>query len=142
MIEVSGIDELKLILKGLEIDIDEAAMEGAEATAYQVRNTAIKSIKQVSQGKKRKIYLQGGTPHMHTSSKAGDAPNVDTGVLIKSIAVERGIGHWLVGSSDKKAPWLEFGTKSIAPRPFLYPALRENIGNLSENVLNAIKRRI
>lgn len=66
-------------------------------------------------------------------SKPGEPPHVDTGLLKRSVGFvkpaprKRWIGTGL-GSKDKTgyAKFLEFGTRYMAPRPFLRPAFSRN----------------
>ncbi len=60
-------------------------------------------------------------------SMPGDPPNVDTGTLRRSITHELlNESTARVGSNIKYAPALELGTKNMAPRPYLRPAVANN----------------
>lgn len=62
---------------------------------------------------------------LHRASKPGDPPAPDTGALKRSTFVER-IGKGArVGVAMLYAKWLEFGTATIRPRPFMRPALAQ-----------------
>ena len=143
---VTGDKELMKALKKLGAGATKALRQGINATAQQVRNTAVKSIQQVSQGETVTRYSQGGRPYNHTASVAGDAPNTDTDALVKSIAVEQPNDNTaFVGSGLDNPPyplWLEFGTSKMKPRPWLQPALDANIGNLNTNISKAVQRLI
>jgi HK97 gp10 family phage protein len=59
----------------------------------------------------------------HQASAPGETPAVDTGNLMNSIqAVQESDLHATIGVGAEYAVWLEFGTRRIAPRPFLGPA--------------------
>lgn len=103
-----------------------ATVTAAVASGELVRGTAIKSIQNKSMGSQVTRTTTSGQPYNHTSSKAGDAPNTDTGRLISSIQVETDKKGVTVGSSLKYAKWLEFGTKIMRARPWLWPALEQN----------------
>lgn len=66
----------------------------------------------------------------HWSSQPGDPPATDTGILIGGIThnVKKERGQWIgrVFSGAKYSAWLEFGTKNMAARPFMRPALINN----------------
>lgn len=66
----------------------------------------------------------------HQASAAGEAPASDTGFLARSIShdvvVVNGEVVGMIKASAPYAPHLEFGTKHIAPRPFMQPALEQN----------------
>lgn len=145
MMKVSGLEKtLKALSKFSGVDIDKAIDDGVVATAYEVRNSAVKSIQQKSSGEVVQRQRQGGEGYYdHTASKPGDAPNTDTGTLVRSVAVEHPFsGEAFVGSDVKYASFLEFGTKTMGARPWLYPALQQNIGNLTDNIEKQVKRRI
>ena len=73
----------------------------------------------------------------HRASAPGEAPAIDTGNLVNSI-------NTTLDNSDKKkvfaivytgveyAPWLEFGTGRISPRPFFRPAVDENLDKIKK----------
>ena len=99
-----------------------------QATAYEVRNIAVASIQKQSAGKVVTATKQGGGVYSRVVSRPGDAPNTDTGRLAQSIAMEMTANAYKtarVGTNDKKAPFLEFGTRNMKARPFLYPALEK-----------------
>lgn len=65
----------------------------------------------------------------HRASEPGNPPAVDTGRLRDSISVIKYANasdlESRAGTNLKYAPFLEFGTKHIAPRPFWNPAVDE-----------------
>jgi len=63
-------------------------------------------------------------------SEAGSSPRIDTGMLVSSInAVEFNNGFkWRIGPTlpdGLHGAFLEFGTETMAPRPFVRPAYDE-----------------
>lgn len=66
----------------------------------------------------------------HRASAPGDPPAPDTGRLRASYGfttARTGAGGELtVGTGDKKAKWLEFGTSRMRPRPHLRPVMLRN----------------
>ena len=89
--------------------------------AHQIRNHAIESI-QRGQKTGREYKIRSVT---HTASAPGEAPANMTGNLVRSIRVEHfpGSGTARVAVAASYARELEFGTKKIAPRPFLRPSI-------------------
>lgn len=74
---------------------------------------------------KRMIEAGSVSGKIHLPSKPGEPPNSDSGQLARSIFVER-TGP-LSAASIADAPHavpLEFGTSTIAARPFMAPAAR------------------
>lgn len=63
---------------------------------------------------------------MHKASAPGDPPATDTGTLANSIESKREGLSAVVWTEKKYAKWLEFGTRKIAPRPFMAPAVAAN----------------
>lgn len=94
--------------------IDEVAEDAVRETAATVVDDVLVSFAQPKSGR---IY--GG----HQASAPGESPAIDEGDLSNSIRQEKiDEASYRVGSTDEKAPHLEFGTSRIAPRPFLTPA--------------------
>lgn len=69
--------------------------------------------------------LAGMGPHQ--ASRPGEPPAPDTGTLRNSIrTIDTSNAKRIrvrVGTAVKYAPWLEFGTRRMAPRPFMRPAM-------------------
>src|SRR5690625_5787648 len=62
----------------------------------------------------------------HTASAPGDAPNIDTGRLINSLNVTRsGSTSAEVLANVEYAAYLELGTRNMAARPFMTPAVEQ-----------------
>lgn len=148
-LKITGDDELIRKMTSLGADMEKALERGIVSTAYQVRNTAIKSIQKQTVGTYVIRYSQGGKRYSHVASKQGDAPNTDTGALVNSIVVEHKKGELFafVGSGLKYATWLEFGTKRkgvtyMEARPWLQPALDANMKNLEQNIIKQAKNMI
>ena len=60
----------------------------------------------------------------HRASAPGEAPADDTGKLVSSIVTQRkSVLTWQVRVRAAYGLFLELGTRKIAPRPFLKPAL-------------------
>ena len=78
----------------------------------------------------------------HRPSAPGFVPNIDTGTLRSSIGHEvisrRSVIDGFVGvaSMVKYGLFLELGTRTMAPRPFLRPALARN----AEKISNIFKK--
>ena len=64
---------------------------------------------------------------------------VKTGTLQRSIIWQGGEGEYSVGSRVHYAPYVEYGTSRMAPRPFLSPALLWNLPMLKEALLNKVE---
>lgn len=119
---VTGVKEMQANLAALGKKYSDAIAKAAFAAAQSVRSDAIKSIQTVSSGNTVTRYRADGTPYTHTASKEGDAPNTDTGDLVKSVQVEVKPDGVYVGSRLEYAGHLEFRLN----RPWLIPALEKN----------------
>lgn len=119
--EHSTIVELKESIRGITSDQFKALSISQKLFALKIHELAVKSISNISQGRN----YPRGKDKKHTASKPGDPPNVDTGDLIQSVQVDP-VDEitFLVGSNLEYAPHLEFGTREMAARPWLLPAVR------------------
>jgi len=123
---ITGVDELQRNMAALSKKFGEEVAKAAVQGGQMVRSTAIRSIQTVSQGSPSTRYRAGGGAYNHVTSRERDAPNTDTGALVRSIMVEVRADDVYVGTSIEYAPYLEHGTINMTPRPWLLPALEEN----------------
>lgn len=116
--------------KKLTPQIEAEMIKATREAVFLIHSTAIKSIQQNSSGDRQTRYKPKRTVR---ASKPGDAPNTDTGRLVKSVDFNfenRGlVGE--VGTNLKYGKHLEFGTKTMAPRPWLSTAVKSVEGKLS-----------
>lgn len=93
--------------------------------AVNVHREAVRSLHEPGSGR---VYVKNNPRRIHRASAPGAPPATDLGLLAASVGWA--IGHDAVGvfaqvgSGLRKALWLERGTRTIAPRPFLRRALR------------------
>tara|TARA_R110000851_G_scaffold143173_1_gene282056 strand:- start:524 stop:952 length:429 start_codon:yes stop_codon:yes gene_type:complete len=81
----------------------------------------------------------------HRASAAGEAPASDTGNLVRNIKVKEEKRSVKVGILDQKAiygAYLEFGTSTIAPRPWLKPATDMSKDFIKKSFTIALKKNI
>lgn len=101
---------------------EQAAARQTALRAQELRTIIISKFAP-GRGETYELYKPRRT---HTASAPGDAPAVDTGRLRGSIAANQLAPYrWRVGTNVKYAAFLEFGTRRIAPRPFMRPSLEE-----------------
>lgn len=92
-----------------------ATLERAVAVKAQELRTEV--VEQLTQPGRGQRYGR------HIASAPGDSPAVDGGRLWQSIvALKVDQFRWRVGTNVEYALYLEFGTRRMAPRPFLRPA--------------------
>jgi len=112
---------LNKFMKNYSDSMKEVLSQALFVTAQEVRSRAIKSIQNISPGNVVERYGQGGKKYSHVAAKKGEAPNNDTGTLVKSIAAEKvNDKKYIViaGSNLDYVKFLEFGGW-----PFLFPAV-------------------
>lgn len=121
--QLTGTAELKRALAEFGINADKELANIVNGTAQNVRTHAIRSIQR---GTKSGITYDKIDPkRTHRASAPGEAPATDTGRLANSIEADIEGKNATVFTNVNYAPWLEFGTRTIAPRPFMFPALEK-----------------
>lgn len=89
--------------------------------ALDLKAQMILSFKQPKHG----LTYQRGSK-THTSSAEGEAPAIDTGVLMSSIQVTNESAYTsTVTVGSEYGAYLEFGTKRMGARPFVVPAINK-----------------
>jgi HK97 gp10 family phage protein len=128
------------IFKNIEALKSKAEAETARAvraTAQAIRNDAIISVKShLSAGE---VYTRGTVKHV--ASKPGSPPNQDRGTLTRNIRVT--MNDDLTADISSNAPYsaaLEFGTRKMAARPFMTPAVEGQRVKHKERLQKAIMR--
>jgi HK97 gp10 family phage protein len=142
MTEVSGMEELLQNFEKLKGKYTDAVAKALVESAVIVQGDSIKSIQTKSPGHEVMRYREGGRAYTHTASRPGDAPNTDTGGLVRSIKTEVKAKDVFVGTSLRYGKHLEYGTQHTAARPWLLPALERNRKAIKERVGVAMKRAI
>ncbi len=128
-IEIVFVSNLKDVIG----KIDETAKARMNEAVNTVRNHAVETL---SGSRSGKTYKVPGTQTTYTASAPGEPPAVQTGELSQSIATEvEGEGRDIVGrvGTDKKQGLMtEFGTKNMAPRPWLRPSFERQESKVRE----------
>lgn len=103
-----------------------ALRKRAAALVFQTAKAAENAAKIAMTGQKSGKLYKRGKKKTHQASAPGEAPAVDTGTLRRSILTQRdGDLRAVVSVGAEYAVWLEFGTRRMAPRPFLGPAFEQ-----------------
>jgi HK97 gp10 family phage protein len=130
--KLNGVDLVKRRLANMAVKTNANVQQQVILAAFRVQATAKRSI-------------QNSPPDEETGrSIPGNPPKTDTGRLVNSIFVDseedaEGF-RALVGTNVEYGRHLEFGTKSIEPRPWLQPALEENREINIREVSKAVSR--
>ena len=141
-VEVEGMAELKRNLAKLEINFGKEIKGALIAGGLLVETQAKQNVQEVSAGQSVTRYRLGGASYNHVASSPGDSPNTDTGALVRSITTEVKEQSVFVGTTIEYAPWLEFGTINMKPRPFLHKALTSKQNKINELFAKAVKGAI
>jgi HK97 gp10 family phage protein len=122
----------KQLLKTLRPAMMRGVIKGVEL----VRSIAIQSIQ--SGAKTGRVYQRRGV--VHQASAPGQPPASDTGRLVNSIVTSYDIEQLsgTVQAGTEYAPYLEYGTAKMAPRPFMRPALMSSARGILEEIANEI----
>ena len=121
-LRIEGYEELFKRLEGMPAHIQKQAKGAVNATAQGIRSTAIRSIQ--SHHSAGRTYTKYSPKREHTASAPGNPPNTDTGRLVGSIQVhDTGKLSAEVVAGVNYAAHLEFGTRHMAARPFMVPAV-------------------
>jgi phage gpG-like protein len=121
--QLTGTAGLKRALAEFGINADKQLAAIVRGTAQNVRTHAIRSIQR---GPKTGITYEKIDPkRTHRASAPGEAPATDTGRLANSLKADIQGVRATVSTNVDYAPFLEFGTRTIEPRPFLFPALEQ-----------------
>lgn len=143
-VEVEGVEQVARNMAALAKKYSKATAEGAVAGGHLVRNDAVRSIQDQSSGERVTRTRSGGGEYQHVASAEGDAPNTDTGRLVNSIQVEVTDKTVDVGTSLEYGAYLEFGTRKMGERPWLFPAFerqKKRVFDLIEKGIAAVTRR-
>lgn len=136
---IEGLEDLNRNLARVSSKFESEATALVNRTAQNIRNTAVRSIqKQSSSGV---TYEKYNPRRSHVASSPGQPPNTDTGRLAGSIrAVESGTPTAYVEALADYAAHLEFGTRNMAARPFMTPAVEAEREKFRKGV-NELTRR-
>mgnify|MGYP001427360273 CR=1 FL=1 len=138
-LRIDGLDELNKTLSELPSKFEQEAGRLVNRTAKNVRNNAIYLIRTPSMGR---TYVQYKPYYKtHIASAPGDAPNRDTGQLGSSLIVTRsGSTSVEVLANVEYAAYLEFGTRNMAARPFMTPAVEQELPKYEQGLRELTRR--
>jgi len=121
-VRIEGLEDLSKSLAQVSSKFESEATALVNRTAQNIRNTAVRSIQKQSPGGEE--YKKHNPGRTHVASAPGQPPNTDTGRLAGSIrAVMSGTPTAYVDALADYAVHLEFGTRNMAARPFMTPAV-------------------
>lgn len=168
-VDVKGMDKLLAELKRIETTSDDdiadvinetlittqyhaqAGIRGGPTsgvTYYRIPGETYMTIRAGSAAGPPVAFIPGGGSHnlspIHKASAPGEYPQTDTGRLVSSVAIEPATANVLVGrvgTNLEYGPWLEFGTRNMAPRPWLNPSFEKAKVDVEENLKRKFESR-
>lgn len=135
--KVRIVDEVTPGLKRLRQKIPDALRDVIRGIAYDVRNSAMTAI--TSGPKTGHTYKRGGVSHQ--ASAPGEAPASDTGDLLDHITVAARPRYTDVGAEVLHGLYMEEGTKTVEPRPWLLPSYEEHSGRIEAALIRELEGR-
>lgn len=133
--KIEGLDELIKSFEQIASKLERETLRASNAGAQLVRSSAIQSIQTASPSKGPVFrYRAGGNRYKHSPAMKGNAPNTDTGSLVRSIQVEPTRNGSYVGSELPYAATLE------ETHPWLIPAVDRNMAAIQKLFDDATKR--
>lgn len=135
-VKIEGVKKVTEALARLDAQATKDVQDVISSTAQNIRNTAIRSIK--NSPATGRVYKN------HTASAEGNPPRTDTGRLASSIAVvmpENGKAlEAEIGAYVNYAAHLEYGTRNMGARPFMFPALEQNMKGYVTKMKQALEK--
>jgi len=136
-IELQGVRKAIAEIEKRQAKMEEQLGRAVRLAAQDIRNACIISI---SKGSRTGKIYRAGTDREHQASAPGEPPKKDNGGLTDSLdfkmtgklsAISGSIAGDVVVEYAKS---LEFGTRKMAPRPFLVPAVEKMRPKFNERV--------
>jgi hypothetical protein len=138
-VEVKGLNETNRKISMMRRIIPDEATKGLFDVAIEIRNNAIVSMQNTVRRSDR-VYTRGTV--RHRPSAPGWPPAIDRGDLVGSLIPEiLSDGTVIMGSRITTPPYPEFlekGTRKMAARPWMDPA----IDTVEEDIENGVMNRI
>jgi HK97 gp10 family phage protein len=140
-VQVEGLDKIakatREVQESIEREIDIALFASAKHVEAQAKRSILSGEKSGRTYKRRSVTHQASAP--------GEAPASDTGRLVNSINsyLDKGKSTALViagRGTVKYAAFLEFGTRLMAARPFMFPALEGSRDWIRERLAAAVRK--
>lgn len=140
-VEVDGIENLQRELRKRGSDVENVVKAAVMGAALLVQGEARTSIQR---GPKTGRAYQKSKTVTHIASAPGEPPATDTGRLVSSILVTPEEGGYAarVGTNVRYGKDLEYGTRKIAPRPWLFPAIKNNSRQILGSIGSAVRRAL
>lgn len=137
-VSVEGGLTVKQAIQKFDADSIKVIQGVIDSSAQNIRNHAIRSIK--NSPATGRTYKRGSLSH--TASSPGNPPITDEGNLVKSISASVGELEAEIGAYEPYSSYLEFGTRRMAARPFMFPAMEQERKTFFKRMDQAIKSAV
>ena len=137
-VSVEGGLTVKQAIQKFDADSVKVIQGVIDSSAQNIRNHAIRSIK--NSPATGRTYKRGSVSH--TASSAGNPPKSDTGRLVGTISASVGELEAEIGAYAEYSSHLEFGTRNMSARPFMFPALEQERKTFMNRMDRAIKTAV
>lgn len=139
-VKIEGLDKIEHATAEMQRSVQAELNKALFASAKRVEKEAKQSI--TAGGKTGRTYRRRTVAH--TASAPGEAPASDTGRLVNSITAELHAADLEAtvtagGGAVAYAAMLEFGTRTTAARPFMFPALEKSKAWITERLARAVR---
>jgi hypothetical protein len=123
----------------LENVSDEKVTKVIKLTCQKIQSDCVASMNNTPRDTS-KSYFTNNESKAHHPSFPGNPPASDTGTLTGSIHYSIGDCEGNIGTNLDYGLWLETGTtRGLKPRPWLFPAVKNNMEFLKENLIKLMK---
>lgn len=135
---IVGKDEITPFLRRLGRNTDAALQESIERTIFRISNLAKFQLSTRWGARSGIEYRRRSVTHI--ASAPGEPPAPDTGNLANSIVEDIRTLEGEVGSTAAYGGFLEEGTASIEPRPWLAPSVEQGLASVVDDFNQELRR--
>lgn len=130
------------------VESEPIALKAMTKSAIRVRNRIVRSLHHSGKANNRAVRDKSGrfakkNESKHNPSQPGEPPASDTGRLAQSyewkVGRDRGGIFAEVGTNVFYAPYLEFGTRKMAPRPHVRPAIDADRVEIAKDIARMVE---
>ena len=137
---IGGKDEITPLLRRLGRRTDDAIQETIERAIFRISNLA-KFHLSTRWGARSGIEYRRRSV-IHIASAPGEPPAPDTGNLLNSVVEDIRTLEGEVGVTAAYGAFLEEGTATIEPRPWLAPSAEQGLASVVDDLNRELRRAV
>lgn len=137
-VKIKGLERFRRVSAALPPEVMQEVKKELEAGAMLIGNSYKTKI--LRGPKTGKVYKRGSVSHQ--ASAPGEAPANDTGRLVAQTVTGPTKKGAFIASRANYAAALELGTRKMAARPAMVPAVEENRKAIERGVVRGVQRGI